>query len=446
MFNEVLSTVEGKSQEQFSISVDESIVESFGIERINDYIHVQRKVFQTLQKEGFFTKSESSRIDINAESGLIIETNKSGIEETFNRENYAIRGKELKLWKLATIRIVPDIIKKGHIVADNVSNSHKNDSSLKYTYIESDVVIDEILVKVKLSIRKSSQKNKFWVHHVYIEKGAGSTSAVNSKVHKTAHTSSSTEDRIAQNDPSVKNESESYSIPEDSIEKYTEEEYNHHGWASVNCAISGKELSVFYRKIAEIKTGTVFSKNGKRQTIIPVGEKFGVENVLVFTNGNYDSPSIDKVIRIDLDTATEIEFLREAIYNGDFTNVEQDNFCEDVFGKTLVSRYDVKAFETYSEISRRRSSIAGRNSNKAYENNQRKQNRGRDTQKSPRFEIRFDDDTDYSIPSETADIYDRYDRGEISREELTAALQKEWMKAGEQYGTYERCACCLLHR
>lgn len=41
----------------------------------------------------------------------------------------------------------------------------------------------------------------------------------------------------------------------------------------------------------------------------------------------------------------------------------------------------------------------------------------------------------YSISDESADLFDRYDKGEISREEFSEKLREKWDRAGEEYGT-----------
>jgi len=72
----------------------EETINSFGITKLEDYIHVQRQVFNTLLNEGFFTNVEKrNRTDVNEESGMVIETNKSSIDETFCKNNYQWLGR-----------------------------------------------------------------------------------------------------------------------------------------------------------------------------------------------------------------------------------------------------------------------------------------------------------------------------------------------------------------
>ena len=159
----------------------EKTLKSFGITKLNDSIHVQRQVLSTLEMEGFFTDVQNrSRTDVNEESGMIIETNKSGIEETFCYNNFIRLGMFKKIAKLVTIRDLPRLIKNGRIVADDVSNKYdKNDKNKKFAYIESETTVDGEKVIVKLAIKKSPQKNKFWVHSIYtIENASNNTESL----------------------------------------------------------------------------------------------------------------------------------------------------------------------------------------------------------------------------------------------------------------------------
>lgn len=147
----------------------DTLLSEFGITKLNDYIHIQRQVMTTLETEGFFTDTEhKSRVDVNEELGMVIETNKSGIDETFSFNNFVRLGKFKKIAKLATIRELPNVIKYGHIVANNVANKYDStDRNKKFAYIEHAAEIDGEEVVVKIAIKKSPQKNKFWVHSIY---------------------------------------------------------------------------------------------------------------------------------------------------------------------------------------------------------------------------------------------------------------------------------------
>ncbi len=187
------------SDKMLSPQYTDNLLEDFGITSPNDYIHVQKQVLSTLEKEGFFTDTENRRrTDVNKESGMVIETNKSGIDETFNDNNYGRRGKLLKYAKLATVRMLPEIIRDGHLVGDNVGNTHEG-KTVQYAYIEHNVVVDGVPMTVKVDIRKSRDKNKMWVHSIHTQKNISGQGITSKDGVVTPYQTADIEDRITQN-------------------------------------------------------------------------------------------------------------------------------------------------------------------------------------------------------------------------------------------------------
>ena len=79
----------GRAKLQARNYTNQDVIDGFGIEerKLSDYIYVQRKVNDKLERENFFDKKDGNHIyrtDKNAESGIIVETNKGSIKETFN--------------------------------------------------------------------------------------------------------------------------------------------------------------------------------------------------------------------------------------------------------------------------------------------------------------------------------------------------------------------------
>lgn len=162
----------------YSNHSSDEVLKSFGIVKNNDYIHVQKQVLNTLKSEGFFEDTENNRTVVtNDNSGMKIEINRKGINETFNEANYKHIPKELKYIKLLTIRDVDKIIKSAHLVEDNAENYHNNNNGVKYAYFENVVNVDGVNRVISIAVRKSIRKNMFWVHQVDIKKDTQSLSA-----------------------------------------------------------------------------------------------------------------------------------------------------------------------------------------------------------------------------------------------------------------------------
>ena len=209
---------EKRSKPAFTPEYESETANSFGIQKINDYIHVQRRVFDTLLNEGYFTDEVArSRSDINRDSGMVIETNKSSIEETFNEENYKRRGRFIKIAKLATIRRIPEIIENGVLVEDDVTNSHKNAKNKKFAYIVYEIEVEGNPVTVKLSIKKSPEKNKLWVHSIYAEKNISGIGEEPQNGEAAPFVTADSGDSIPHESDSVKREEKKFSLPKDSL-------------------------------------------------------------------------------------------------------------------------------------------------------------------------------------------------------------------------------------
>lgn len=197
---------EARASKAFSRQFEKDVIDDYGITDLNDYIHVQRQVFRTLVNDGFFVNSERrSRTDVNEATGMVIETNKSSIDETFNMSNYAMLGKFKKIAKLATVKLLPEIIKNGVLTSDNVADYHQNASNKKFAYISYDTVVDGVSVTVKLDIKKSPIKNKLWVHSISAEKDSTGLDVSSENGTGTSYRTDAIKDIVAQKDEIVKN-------------------------------------------------------------------------------------------------------------------------------------------------------------------------------------------------------------------------------------------------
>lgn len=159
------------SQRGVSYSIDVDIdaeIKSYGVEtKFNDYIGMQKGVVSTLREEGFF----DNNVVTNEETGMQIAITTKGIKETLGSGNrFQTLPRELKRLKVATIRALPEIIEKGRLKEDNVGNIHGNEPL--FAYFITPIRIQGEEVDVKVSVKKSTEANKFWIHNVIIEKSS----------------------------------------------------------------------------------------------------------------------------------------------------------------------------------------------------------------------------------------------------------------------------------
>lgn len=152
-----------QSSVQTDIVYDEkSTTDSFDIKRLNDYIHVQRAVINTLTDEGYFKSPQN--VIANKNTGMRIEITKSGVKETFGSgSRFQTLPRKTKILKLSTTRNIPDLIRTATPTMNNinVANYHEG-KTVRYAYFENEIYVTENGTQqkyiVNLSIRKSRQK------------------------------------------------------------------------------------------------------------------------------------------------------------------------------------------------------------------------------------------------------------------------------------------------
>ena len=72
---------------------------------------------------------------------------------------------------------------------------------------------------------------------------------------------------------------------------------------------STEENILFHQKISEINQGSkAFDQSSQGEYMLPINNK------IVFTNGDYNSPYISRVIEVMVDSMTEFETIRKLVY------------------------------------------------------------------------------------------------------------------------------------
>lgn len=133
--------------------------------KFNDYIGMQKAVINTLKEEGFF----DDNVVINKETQMTILITAKGIKETLGSgKRFQSLPRTLKELKIATIHALPEIIKEGQLIEDEVENAHGDNA--RFAYFKTKIQVDDIDMFVKVSVRKNLQTNKFWIHNVIIQK------------------------------------------------------------------------------------------------------------------------------------------------------------------------------------------------------------------------------------------------------------------------------------
>ena len=152
------NNAEAENDMKFSINVNlDEEIKKYNIEnKLNDYIAVQKAVVNHLKETGFFDKNSTV---VNEETGMQIRINPRGIKETLaNGKRFQSLPRELKKLKIATIEQLPEIIKRGKLIEDNIENTHGENSL--YAYFETPVEINGGNYKVRVNIEKKKEQKK----------------------------------------------------------------------------------------------------------------------------------------------------------------------------------------------------------------------------------------------------------------------------------------------
>lgn len=167
---------------------------------------------------------------------------------------------------------------------------------------------------------------------------------------------SSEQIKLTSNKNPISNNDIRYSIS--AVDDYTEKQYNDYGWVRVNDVLSVNEYTDFNNKLNNLTAEIRRNRTKDGEYIIAVndlqGDRFGVNNVLVFAKGTYQNPKITRVIRIDFEDTTynnetNLTILREYIYEQERQNNEYASIIEDVYPQAIISRYTKEDFSSYQE-------------------------------------------------------------------------------------------------
>nr|MCR5704646.1 hypothetical protein [Eubacterium sp.] len=166
---------------RYSLRIDiEKEVNSFAIDKLNDYIAVQKKVLPALEKEKYYGDYT------NKETGMVITLNKKGIKETLGSgKRFKTLPRALKKLKIATLRSLPEILQEATLKDDNVKNEHGDNS--EFAYFKVKTTINGEPCTISFDVKKTVAKNKFWIHHIDITKESSEllTSANKQKINET---------------------------------------------------------------------------------------------------------------------------------------------------------------------------------------------------------------------------------------------------------------------
>ncbi len=154
-----------------------------------------------------------------------------------------------------------------------------------------------------------------------------------------------------------------------SLPKYTKEQYNNFGWTRYDNILSAKQIKMLDEKLYELsKRNIYFNKTSDGQYIIPIGEDYGLYNVLVYTNGDAINPKISKIVKL-AHANDELELIWKELLDGkeltERTINEAKSYVDETYGEWWIEKIDASSrtpFRTFDEERKRNErTTSGRN-------------------------------------------------------------------------------------
>lgn len=159
----------------------------------------------------------------------------------------------------------------------------------------------------------------------------------------------------------------------DILDKYSSAEYSMYGWARVNDVISPKENTTFKNKVQELGKRKEF-RTADGFFFYDSGNSFGVNNVIIVSDGKKGGPSVERVYRVELDNETDIEEVRDFIHDAEKKlGSRAHNYVAYAYGEELVRAYRRQDSPSYEELQR---GTEGRTGGKTESNDGNGKNRG----------------------------------------------------------------------
>ena len=109
--------------------------------------------------------------------------------------------------------------------------------------------------------------------------------------------------------------------------QYTKEQYESFGWVRANNVINAGYWRNFTENFAQAVSGNYsYPKNKNGEFIIDVYDAYdssGVTDVIVFASGTIESPNVTRIVKIDSNNSTDIEYERREILETERRGIQQ---------------------------------------------------------------------------------------------------------------------------
>lgn len=138
------------------------------------------------------------------------------------------------------------------------------------------------------------------------------------------------------------------------LENMSEKDYNRFGWVRGNDVISPASWRRHDSLLANIKSGSVkASKNAGGMLVSSITDDNGIENIIVVSDGDTQSPTVERIFKIEKEFEDLVEGIRNAIKHAESRyGKDSGRSIERFIADGLVKRYSHEDFPTLAEHTR----------------------------------------------------------------------------------------------
>ena len=211
------------------------------------------------------------------------------------------------------------------------------------------------------------------------------------------------------------------------IDTYTMKQYNDFGWVTVNKVLTGKELKKLYSQFARVKLNKEQNvKNNLGEYLIPVGDKYGSIDNLVYIKGTNKHPIIRQVVEINKPYLENAENIIVEVMRNESTGLYYDAFeiYEAYARAEIFTVHKPIDYPSYSELKR---GTRGRDGERTYSND-RERNNGTGVSETRAGEVRGND-----VEVSNSDI-DDFNIDDYTLDDLMKMSDEDFQKAYESLG------------
>ena len=148
---------------------------------------------------------------------------------------------------------------------------------------------------------------------------------------------------------------------DNSIENYTEKEYNDYGWARANDVLSAGQNADYRTKFAQaLHNPKSFPKTKQSEYMIAVSDIYdqtteGINNAIVFAKGTIENPVITRVLEIYEYEETKLDEIRRDLYEVERRGIQQQTggvfkrYNRSDFGDYVDAQRSVRESKRYND-------------------------------------------------------------------------------------------------